>query len=84
VVAGNVDKYRLVSEHGRGGFGVTWKATRSSGELVILKLPQTDRLKDLKSLELFEREAKVLAALDHPAIPRYVDSFTLWRPGSPL
>jgi hypothetical protein len=77
VVTGTVDRYTLVAEHGHGGFGVTWKATRFSGEPVILKMLHTDRLKDLKAIELFDREAKVLATLDHPAIPRYIDSFTV-------
>jgi DNA-binding beta-propeller fold protein YncE len=83
VVVGNADRYTLVAEHGRGGFGVTWKATRSTGEQVILKLLHTDRLQELKALELFDREAKVLAALAHPAIPRYVDSFTIVADGKP-
>lgn len=28
-----------------------------------------------KSLELFEREAQTLKALQHPSIPSYIDSF---------
>jgi hypothetical protein len=32
-------------------------------------------LSDWKKLELFEREARVLKDLDHPAIPQYVDYF---------
>lgn len=35
-----------------------------------------DRLGDWKALELFEREAKVLAELDHPAIPAVLDYFS--------
>jgi eukaryotic-like serine/threonine-protein kinase len=30
---------------------------------------------DYKQLELFEREAKILAQLDHPQIPKYLEYF---------
>ncbi len=33
------------------------------------------RMRDWKVLDLFEREARVLRALDHPSIPRYLDYF---------
>jgi eukaryotic-like serine/threonine-protein kinase len=32
-------------------------------------------MSDWKKMELFEREAKILSQLNHPAIPRYLDYF---------
>ena len=32
-------------------------------------------MKDWKSLQLFEREAKTLKGLSHPGIPAYIDYF---------
>ena len=34
-------------------------------------------MKNWKALELFEREARTLKGLNHPAIPQYVDNFEL-------
>jgi len=36
-------------------------------------------MNEWKMLELFEREARVLSQLDHPAIPRYLDYFQIDR-----
>jgi serine/threonine protein kinase len=37
-------------------------------------------LQEWKQYELFEREARVLASLRHPSIPRYVEHFELELP----
>lgn len=42
---------------------------------VIIKELQFQELDEWKSLELFEREGKTLANLDHPAIPKFIDFF---------
>jgi WD40 repeat protein len=77
VLAGPTHRYRLERELGRGGFGVTWRATREADGLVVaLKQLHIARAKDPKSLELFRREIAVLRRLDHPNIPAYVDDFT--------
>ncbi len=44
---------------------------------VILKALPMSGLSDWKSLDLFEREAKVLRHLKHPRIPQLIDSFHL-------
>ncbi len=46
-----------------------------SQKLVIIKLLQFDSLFQWDDLKLFEREAKTLKNLNHPAIPKYLDYF---------
>jgi hypothetical protein len=70
------ERYRVDDVLGRGGDAETWAATRlDGGRRVALKVLSLRGLRDWKSLELFEREAAVLGALDHPAIPRFVEAF---------
>lgn len=38
---------------------------------------------DWKAIELFEREAVVLASLEHPGIPTHIDHFTRTVDGPP-
>ncbi len=45
----------------------------ADGKFVAIKAISLKHLADWKDLELLERQAKVLAGLDHPAIPRYLD-----------
>ena len=61
--------YRLLERIGEGGMGVVWKAkdTTLDREVAIKILPQTFS-RDPESLQRFEREAKVLASLNHPNI----------------
>lgn len=71
-------RYRLLSILGEGGIGITYAATDlETGDRVAIKALSFRRMKDWKVLELFEREANVLAHLDHPAIPRYLDYFQI-------
>lgn len=48
-----------------------------SQELVIIKILQFNSLFQWDDLKLFEREAKTLKNLDHPAIPKYLDYFEI-------
>jgi hypothetical protein len=70
------DRYRLLSVLGQGGSGITY-ATEDiyTHQQFALKELSLRGIKDWKQLELFEREAKVLSQLDHPAIPNYIDYF---------
>ncbi|MEO0769726.1 MAG: protein kinase, partial [Cyanobacteria bacterium J06649_4] len=71
-------RYRIVSILGEGSSGTTYLAQRvDSGEEVALKELSLRSLSGWKMLELFEREISLLKALDHPAIPKYVDSFVV-------
>jgi serine/threonine protein kinase len=73
--------YQIVGILGEGGSGTTYQAgivgTETSVALKQLSLKQVD---DWKSIELFEREAKTLSQLNHPAIPKYIDYFTIDTP----
>lgn len=66
----------LVGERlGEGGFGLAFVATADDGRRVVLKQLRLARMGDWKAMELFEREARVLAALAHPNIPRCHEFF---------
>jgi WD40 repeat protein len=70
-------RYRILRTLGQGGIGTTYEAEdqESAGKKVALKQLNVRNLGDWKLFELFEREARTLAQLVHPAIPRYLDSF---------
>ena len=61
--------YRLVEQIGKGGMGVVWKAldTRLDREVAIKALPD-DFADNPERLRRFEREAKLLASLNHANI----------------
>ena len=61
--------YRLVEQIGEGGMGVVWKAadTKLDRDVAIKILP-ADVSADADRLARFEREAKSLAALNHPNV----------------
>ena len=70
------DRYRVLELLGEGGSGKTYRAVDIQAETeVAIKVLKLQGMTDWKTLELFEREAKILAQLDHPAIPRYLDFF---------
>jgi serine/threonine protein kinase, bacterial len=74
------DRYRIVRELGKGGFGQTYLAQDLNrfNELCVLKefAPQVQGTYALqKSQELFEREAGVLYKLQHPQIPKFRELF---------
>lgn len=72
------ERYRISHVLGQGGIGNTYAAEDlQTGDRVALKALSLRRMNEWKILELFEREAKVLAQLDHPAIPRYLDYFQI-------
>jgi serine/threonine protein kinase len=70
--------YQIRSILGEGGSGITYCAqVVGSDRQVALKELSLQKIKDWKAIELFEREAQVLAQLNHPAIPKYIDYFTI-------
>jgi ankyrin repeat protein len=69
-------RYRLLSILGEGGSGITYLAEDlQNSERVALKALSLRHITDWKAIALFEREAHVLAQLNHPAIPRYLEYF---------
>jgi serine/threonine protein kinase len=63
-------RYEVVRTLGRGAFGRTFLARDlEQGRPVAVKMLDARRATDLKTLELFEREAAVLKALRHHGIP---------------
>lgn len=72
------DRYRIIKPLGQGSSGITYRAEdRKRQQHVALKVLSLQRMDDWKRFELFEREARVLAQLDHPGIPRYLDYFKI-------
>jgi eukaryotic-like serine/threonine-protein kinase len=70
------DRYQILDLLGEGGSGKTYRALDLQGQTeVAVKVLSLRNMKDWKTLELFEREAKILAQLDHRAIPKYIDFF---------
>jgi eukaryotic-like serine/threonine-protein kinase len=75
------DRYQLVELLGEGGSGSTYRAMRlADGATVAIKIQSLRHLNDWKQLELFEREAKVLAQISHPQIPKYLEYFHIDTP----
>lgn len=73
-------RYRLERSLSRRGAMSTWLARDESrdentGQTVVVKLLRLRALETWKQLEHFQREANILRQLDHPALPRCLDSF---------
>ena len=59
--------YQLIEKIGEGGMGVVWRALDMNlDRQVAIKVLPDDFAADPERLARFEREAKLLAALDHP------------------
>ena len=71
-------RYKITHVLGKGGVGITYSAIDLRNDsTVAIKAVSLRQLDDWKQVELFEREARVLAKLDHPHIPRYLDYFDI-------
>lgn len=68
------DRFELGRKVGEGGMGVVFAATdRVTGDTVALKILRTGgEAPDASEVARFEREASLLAQLEHPGIVRYV------------
>ena len=61
--------YEIVSALGKGGMGEVWRAKDSKlGREVAIKTLPEEFARDEERLARFEREAKLLASLNHPNI----------------
>src|SRR6266571_2530703 len=76
--AGDIGRYRLVREIGRGGMGVVYEAARVDGEYeqrVAIKLVGSGQDSELVPRR-FRKERQILANLAHPNIARLLDGGT--------
>ncbi len=75
-------RYQIEASLGKGlGGQQTYRALdRSTSQPVVLKLLQFGPGFEWEQLKLFQREAQILETLDHPAIPKYLDSFEIDGP----
>jgi WD40 repeat protein/tRNA A-37 threonylcarbamoyl transferase component Bud32 len=74
------ERYRILEQVGRGGFGAVYKAadTLFGYRLVAIKEMGQSRLSPQEiadGIEAFKREAHLLASLQHPNIPTIYDYF---------
>lgn len=68
------NRYEIIRSIGEGGMGIVYEANdKRLGGSVALK--QTKK-SDPSLLKAFEREARILARMRHPALPRVSDHFT--------
>lgn len=72
-------RYQLERQLGQNAGRETWlaKDLQKENELVVVKLLAFGGNVQWEDLKLFEREANVLKALDHPCIPKYRDYFSI-------
>jgi serine/threonine protein kinase, bacterial len=76
-----VRRYQVLRVLGKGGMGttyLTWNPPAiapGKGKLQVLKEMNAEMAQISKAQELFEREAGILKALNHPGIPQFYDFF---------
>ncbi len=72
--------YRVTAALGAGGMGEVWKAEDTKlGRVVALKVLPQEFAADPDRMARFEREARVLASLNHPNIAHlYQHRPSLW------
>lgn len=73
-------RYRLLKAAGTGGFGIVYQAedTQAKNQIVAIKTITQSSLKPeelQEATEAFQREAYLLAGLNHPNLPHIYDSF---------
>lgn len=74
-------RYRIVSQVGKGGFGAVYKAAdlQFGNRLVAIKEMSQNSLSPQELVQAtgaFKREAMLLASLTHPNLPRIYEQFT--------
>jgi serine/threonine protein kinase len=66
--------YQITSQIGKGGMGEVFQAQDLKlGRDVAVKILPEEFARDADRLARFQREAKLLASLNHPTLPQYMD-----------
>lgn len=69
LIGKTLGNFEILSELGRGGMGVVYKARQTSlGRMVALKVLPPEMTHDASYIARFQREAQSAALLEHPAI----------------
>lgn len=84
-VGDQIGPYRLLRKIAQGGFASVWEAREEGSDVPrAIKFMLPDRLGDAAIVKRFQREAQLLAKLDHPNIVQVLDHgvFTPEREGA--
>lgn len=75
------DRYKIIEFLGQGMSGETYKALDiQNNDYVVLKVLSLRQISNWKVIELFEREARILAQLKYSSIPVYLNYFQIDYP----
>ncbi len=70
------NRFELLKVIGQGAQGKTFLGLdNQSGHPVAIKELQMDHVQEWQAIDLFDREARVLETISHPAIPAFIDAF---------
>jgi WD40 repeat protein/serine/threonine protein kinase len=69
------NRYRIIRPLGKGGFGQVYEALDDKLDCIVAIKERLANLSAEKLRRAFEREAKLLANLRHPALPKVSDHF---------
>jgi serine/threonine-protein kinase len=68
------ERYRIISEIGRGALGIVYKAEQlDTGEPVAVKIMFEDMINDDRAFDRFSEEAQAASSLSHPNIVSVID-----------
>src|SRR5262245_57889034 len=68
-------RYRIIRALGKGGFGQVYEALDDKLDCIVAIKERLAKLDSEKMRRAFEKEAKLLANLRHPALPKVMDHF---------